>query len=413
MADDEALAALHSTLSARDYNRTKAGLGSSSDGADQATSVAQHYNSLSDRHRTLSSGSNILHLRNLNNFVKSVLFQKHLPRGDRKRGGAAVLDLACGKGGDMLKFKASDVAVYVGIDIAARSVQDGIHRYNGANGRREMPFQGTFMAGDFCASSIESKLPDGVRFHLVSCQFAMHYAFQSEARAVSLLRNAACKLRVGGTFVATIPDANVLVKRLRASEGLRFGNSLYSVEFAEAATPKSFTSSPFGLAYRFSLTEAVEDCEEYLVHLPTLTRLAAAAGLELIYAKNFTDFFAEEWQSHRGLLERMRVLPEEGSISQEEWDVAHVYMAVAFRRVRRPEDGDDVARADAQIGELVRNRGFRRLDPDRDLVYLDGAPTVPPASAESSAGSKRPREDEGETRDHVKYAAAHEDALFE
>ena len=79
---------------------------------------------------------------------------------------------------------------------------------------------------------------------------------------MALLRNAACKLRIGGTFVATILDANVLVKRLRASDGRRFGNALYQVEFAEAFEAKAFSAATaFGLAYRFSLKEAVEDCE--------------------------------------------------------------------------------------------------------------------------------------------------------
>ena len=109
---------------------------------------------------------------------------------------------------------------------------------------------------------------------------------------------------------------------------------VYAVEFAEAAAAKSFpSSSPFGLAYRFSLTEAVEDCEEYLVHLPTLERLAATVGLELIYAKNFTDFFAAECAENQPLLERMKVLPESGEpISDAEWEVAHTYLAAAFRR---------------------------------------------------------------------------------
>ena len=99
-------------LTERDYNRTKAGLGSSADPSDGELSratqsaghpgskgfgggggggdgraVAQHYNSLADRHRTLSSGSEILHLRNLNNWIKSVLIAQHM------KSGHGVLDL--------------------------------------------------------------------------------------------------------------------------------------------------------------------------------------------------------------------------------------------------------------------------------------------------------------------------------
>ena len=72
-------------LTERDYNRSKAGLGSSGGGGGgggDGRAVAQHYNSLQDRHRTLSSGSEILHLRNLNNWIKSVLIGKYLKQND-------------------------------------------------------------------------------------------------------------------------------------------------------------------------------------------------------------------------------------------------------------------------------------------------------------------------------------------
>ena len=99
--------------------------------------------------------------------------------------------------------------------------------------RPGMPFGATFMAGDFCAASIIERLPASMattRFQLASCQFAMHYAFDSEARASALLANAAGRLELEhGIFVATIPDANVLVRRLRASSSLEFGNGLYRV----------------------------------------------------------------------------------------------------------------------------------------------------------------------------------------
>ena len=82
---EDALAAHHESLTARDYNRTKVGLGFG--GADReptnaAASVASHYNSLHDRHRTLTGGSDILHLRNLNNWIKSVLIGKYLRQHD-------------------------------------------------------------------------------------------------------------------------------------------------------------------------------------------------------------------------------------------------------------------------------------------------------------------------------------------
>ncbi|XP_047260124.1 mRNA cap guanine-N7 methyltransferase 1-like, partial [Capsicum annuum] len=48
--------------------------------------------------------------------IKSVLIQLYTKRGD------AVLDLACGKGGDLIKWDKAKIGYYVGIDIANGSV---------------------------------------------------------------------------------------------------------------------------------------------------------------------------------------------------------------------------------------------------------------------------------------------------
>jgi mRNA (guanine-N7-)-methyltransferase len=202
-----------------------------------------------------------------------------------------------------------------------------------------------------------------------------------------LLSNAASRLAAGGTFVATVPDANVLVRRLRASVNLSFGNSLYSVAFDDAHASKRFDPAArvFGIAYRFTLKEAVEDCVEYLVHLPTLERLAAEAGLEMLYARNFTDFFADECAANTELLERMKVLPpdEGGRLTEEEWEVAHTYTCVAFRK--KPTATDALA-------QPVKNAGHRKLDPQEIIVLGAGASGSSAAGSSSAGGGKRARE---------------------
>jgi hypothetical protein len=51
----------------------------------------------------------------------------------------------------------------------------------------------------------------------------------------------------------------VLVKNLRNVDGLRFGNDVYTVEFASKHHDKCFPKSrPFGIEYTFTLKDAVE-----------------------------------------------------------------------------------------------------------------------------------------------------------
>ena len=51
----------------------------------------------------------------------------------------------------------------------------------------------------------------GRRFHLTSCQFSIHYSFESYEKAHMMLRNACENILPGGYFIGTTVDANQLV----------------------------------------------------------------------------------------------------------------------------------------------------------------------------------------------------------
>jgi mRNA (guanine-N7-)-methyltransferase len=61
--------------------------------------------------------------------------------------------------------------------------------------------------------------------HLPVFQFALHYSWSTEARARQALANISALLRPGGIFVGTMPDANVIIKRLR--EGMLMSSSYF------------------------------------------------------------------------------------------------------------------------------------------------------------------------------------------
>ncbi|KAJ0102987.1 hypothetical protein Patl1_04465 [Pistacia atlantica] len=81
-----------------------------------ARKVADHYSARTNQTLEEREASPIIHLKKLNNWIKSVLVQLYARRGD------AVLDLACGKGGDLIKWDKAKIGYYVGIDIAEGSV---------------------------------------------------------------------------------------------------------------------------------------------------------------------------------------------------------------------------------------------------------------------------------------------------
>jgi mRNA (guanine-N7-)-methyltransferase len=70
-----------------------------------------------------------------------------------------------------------------------------------------------------------------------------------------------------------------------------------------------------------------------------LKSLAAEAGLELESAENFHEFYSNRSDSTthplaHSALYNMKVLDRNGSISEEEWEVSRLYIALKFRKVR-------------------------------------------------------------------------------
>lgn len=212
-----------------------------------AEAIAQHYNAVPERGREWrSTESKIAGLRSLNNWIKSTLIQKfsrpEIPVPDMK-----VLDMACGKGGDLGKWKkAPQIPVlYVGCDIANVSISDARKRYEEdlQRGRGRPPrMQAEFYVYDtFAHSLVDIPIIRNVGFNpnsgpgpmviqggmmsggfdVVSMMFALHYSFESEELARGMLRNVSGALKKGGRFIGVMPNSDVIsaqVKGLLAKE---------------------------------------------------------------------------------------------------------------------------------------------------------------------------------------------------
>lgn len=74
------------------------------------SSVASHYNARPNVDPTTRTRSEIIHLRSFHNWVKSVLIREFVSQRNLR-----VLDIACGKGGDLFKWDKADVSVLTGV----------------------------------------------------------------------------------------------------------------------------------------------------------------------------------------------------------------------------------------------------------------------------------------------------------
>ena len=220
--------------------------------------VRQHYNAVPERGRDWrKTDSKIKGLRSFNNWVKSTVIHKFSP-GEQGSGPLRVLDIGCGKGGDLQKWQRAPhpVEIYVGIDPAEVSIDQARERYRqmrsrsgggrggrgGYNNRHQRLFDAEFLAEDAFSFSLgdlpiirEVGFGPGSRwgpaggFDVVSMMFCMHYAFENEAKAKGMLNNVAGSLKKGGRFFGVIPNSDVLrdgVTRFHAGKTKAAGNDV-------------------------------------------------------------------------------------------------------------------------------------------------------------------------------------------
>ncbi|ODQ65547.1 hypothetical protein NADFUDRAFT_82589 [Nadsonia fulvescens var. elongata DSM 6958] len=296
--------------------------------------VRSHYNSRPELGLAKRRESSIILLRYFNNFIKYVLIKNNSQPYQR------ILDLGCGKGGDIHKWENAGVSRFVGIDIAEVSIKQAIQRFKVRNRR----FSASFFAGDAFGTSIQHLIdPRDLPFDVVSLQFCMHYAFESEAKVRQMLSNVSNCLKRDGRFIGTIPNSDFIIDHLSkipTDEPVKkFGNSIYSVTWQSDTLPQDgIFEPPFGHKYLYYLKEAVDNVPEYVVPFEAFRAIAMDYDLELIYKKPFMEMFDYELDRNPGLAREcrsMKVLKSNGEVGIEGEcrEASAFYLAFAFRKV--------------------------------------------------------------------------------
>ncbi|XP_053697778.1 mRNA cap guanine-N7 methyltransferase [Sabethes cyaneus] len=333
--------------------------------------VATHYNEIKEGTLDDRSDSKIVYLRNFNNWVKSIIINKFLTKVRAtvpERTPLKVMDMCCGKGGDLRKWQKGNIAHLICTDIADVSLEQCEKRYKEMKPAKDGKlFTAEFIQADATLQQLRTKYEDpSLTLHVVSCQFALHYGFESLKQAERMLKNAAECLRQGGYFIGTIADANEIMKRQRAAGGNEFGNDIYKITFF------CDTDNPplFGAKYHFKL-DGVVDCAEFLIHFPTLVKLARKVGLRFVEKMRFDEYYEKSIGQWQVLSERMNALetypgdtardrsrqqskpeqyahvqqffdgkapPKVGTLSQQDWEACTLYLYFAFEKMKTEWD---------------------------------------------------------------------------
>ena len=269
------------------------------------SSIAEGYGKVAKQTGNRKSTKDV---RAWNNKVKRLLLERYRPSGLACK----VLDLACGRGGDMGKIlHDSRVRRYRGVDVSEGAIQEAIRRTKVHNrhgalidflvgdaraidwcGRCEVTDAGSpykeWTGVDTAWRLNEAFDDDGHRFDLINMQYALHYMCQSRASTLAFLKKVCAALAGNGVWVGTVPCA----ARVRdAVEG-------------RLALPKTCRITPsskgwergtcLGEAYTFFLEGCVPGLEEHLVPEDDLVALASEVGLEKILVQNAAEFVSTD-----------------------------------------------------------------------------------------------------------------------
>lgn len=316
--------------------------------------------------------------------------KKRLVVGASRKNGT-LIDLACGRGGDLPKWIAADLRFVYGLDLVNENISNRIDgacaRYlNYTKKTKRMPRaifavgdatlnirDGTGIAGGIDQAAnmyvfgikTEGKQPEAVRasfgigkagFDVCSLQFAIHYMFRNSRTFNNCLRNISEVTKVGGYFIGTCYDGAKVFNALRSKKE---GGSLSKSVNDEViwALTKSYSSDQFlsddtslGLAIDVYQETIGKTFREYLVNLPYLQEQLEAYGFANLSAEELKEVnLPATVGSFRLLYDEMMATPkgQKYGLAREltgaQMDISFLNSYFIFKK-KRDVDAESIAR---------------------------------------------------------------------
>lgn len=267
-------------------------------------------------------------------WVKNIhMIQKYL------QGTTTLLDMACGKGGDIKKWLGAGIKNVIGLDNARDNIEnpvDGayarlmksdtnddfkncvfltmdVSKTIDANyietsndmsaGDREIAraLWGLKTAKDMGSPKYWGIAKDGV--DAITCMFAIHYFFQSEDILDNFIQNVVSNLKDGGVFMGTCLDG----KRVKAAlAGLKKGESIQGVNDQGRIMwniEKRYTANKavkYGDTVRIYMESIGREIDESLVDMDVLVKKFAEHNIHLVDSGSFEKLYDEEAMAKEG-----------------------------------------------------------------------------------------------------------------
>jgi len=258
-----------------------------------------------------------------NKYIKNRILLKSVLKGGKKN----LLDLACGKGGDLYKWIFNRANMVVGIDQAGENITNSDNgaykRYVDALtelGPQKVPLM-AFIIGDSSKSIVSGEaggapeeqdmmrsifgraepkgpLPPYIQTKLsgsfregadvAACMFAIHYFFESSTMLDGFLQNLSDTVKMGGYFIGCCFDGDRVFQLLQsvekdhAKKGWEGDVPLWSITKSYDQEHLTDDDASIGLAIDVEFISIGSTHREYLVPFALLQSKLAAIGFRLL-----------------------------------------------------------------------------------------------------------------------------------
>lgn len=246
--------------------------------------------------------------------VKGIIYDKILVEGN------SLLELGVGEGGDLPRWQSNKVSKIVGLDLSLSNlinpVKGAAFRY--LQQKKKFPHQFIpdvlFVQGDMLAvplfeqddkympilmgtetapTEYLEKFKGLTQFDVASCQFAIHYACQSEETLKAFIKNVDTHCK--STFFGTCLDGEAVYSLLMGKKKHIFAHaSEVAGEYVKEYEDRESWTEELGLSIKVMMESFTEPKTEYLVPFKKITEMFGDAGWILDESRMFEDIYREQ-----------------------------------------------------------------------------------------------------------------------
>ena len=219
----------------------------------------------------------------------------------------SLLDLACGKGGDIAKWRDNNIDVCVGVDYMSNNIddkQDGACARNNFYKNQAIEQGKSFPTSYFIVGDVSKPMKDNKfitnaeystlannlwlpndtlstnfkinKFNIVSVMFALHYFFRSETVLDQFIENVASNVKQGGYFIGCCFDGKKIFEKLSdvpkggSVDKFKNGRLMWKIIRNYRQTQFKDDESSVGMSIKVYISSINQIIEEFLVNFEYL-----------------------------------------------------------------------------------------------------------------------------------------------